>query len=409
MMLTRRSLTFGTLAGAAVATLAPEGLLPTAEAATGSTSDSPQVVLDWERIVFRTVYTDTATPIPVGVPVLGFVSVALHRAATRSAHVGASSETAAVATAAHDVLVHYYPAQAPQLAADLAASLAGIGPASRSKGARIGARAAADMLASRVGDHYLDLSFHYSKTPGPGVWQPNPGATDMLAPWLGSLRPLFVDRPVPVAGPYATSAAYAVEYDEVRRLGSVSSAERSPAQTATAQFFNSNSATMVGDALIRYLELHPIGLLATARMFAMMHGAMTDSAIRVWGLKRDVGFWRPSQAVAGADTDNNPATAPEAGWAPLVPNPNYSDYVSGHAGLTGPACEVIRRTLGEDTALELRSVNSPTPRVYGHLSEIEYDAFNARIWSGLHFRRAMVDGYDIAHRTAERVMDVFGV
>src|SRR4029079_14405594 len=88
--------------------------------------------------------------------------------------------------------------------------------------------------------------------------------------------------------------------------------------------------------------------------------------------------------------------------------PNYSDYVSGHAGLTGPACQVIRRTLGEDTVLELRSVHSPSPRVYAHLSDIEHDAFNARIWSGLHFRRAMVDGYDIAHRTAERVMEASG-
>ena len=166
---------------------------------------------------------------------------------------------------------------------------------------------------------------------------------------------------------------------------------------------------MVGDALIRHLETQPLDLLGTSRLFAMIHGAMTDSAIRVWGLKRDVGFWRPSQAIAGADTDGNADTAPETGWAPLVPNPNYSDYVSGHAGLTGPACEVIRRTLGENTALELRSVNSPTPRVYGHLSEIEHDAFNARIWSGLHFRRAMVHGYDIGHRTAERVMDAFGV
>ena len=68
--------------------------------ATGSSPDGPQVVLDWERILFRTVYS--ATPIPVGVPVLGFVSVALHRAATRSAHVAAGSETAAVATAAHN-------------------------------------------------------------------------------------------------------------------------------------------------------------------------------------------------------------------------------------------------------------------------------------------------------------------
>ena len=54
-------------------------------------------------------------------------------------------------------------------------------------------------------------------------------------------------------------------------------------------------------------------------------------------------------------------------------------------------------------------MNSPTPRVYAHLSELEYDAFHARIWSGLHFRKAMVDGYDIAHRTAERVMSAFGV
>jgi hypothetical protein len=408
MLLTRRSVTLGSLAGAAAAALLPDALTAEAHAAGGS-GDDPQVVLDWERIVFRTVYSDTPTPVPVGVPVLGFVSLSMHRAALRSAHVGASSEVAAVATAAHDVLVHYYPGQAAQLATDLTASLAGIGPHRRAKGARIGARTATDLIASRVGDHYLDPSFHYSKTPGPGVWQPNPGATDMLAPWLGSLRPLFVSSPVPVSGPYAlTSNAYATEYDEVRRLGSVASIDRTPEQTATALFFNSNSATAVGDALIRYLELAPLDLLGTTRLFAMIHGAMTDSAIRCWGLKRDVGFWRPSQAVAGADTDGNPATVSEAGWAPLVANPNYSDYVSGHACLTGPAVEVIRRTLGEGTALEIRSVNSPTPRVYAHLTELEHDAFNARIWSGLHYRKAMVDGYDIAHRTAERVMQVFG-
>jgi hypothetical protein len=28
----------------------------------------------------------------------------------------------------------------------------------------------------------------------------------------------------------------------------------------------------------------------------------------------------------------------------------------------------------------------------------------ARIWSGLHFRKAMEDGYDLGHRTARRVL-----
>src|SRR3954464_1474652 len=57
---------------------------------------SAQVVLDWERISFRTVYTDGLTAVPVGVPVLGFTSVAMYRATLNSSHQHRSSEPAAV-------------------------------------------------------------------------------------------------------------------------------------------------------------------------------------------------------------------------------------------------------------------------------------------------------------------------
>ena len=97
-----------------------------------------------------------------------------------------------MATAAHDVLVHYYPGPGPQLAADLAASLAGIDPAARSKGARIGAKAAAGPAREPGGRPLPRPVVPLLKAPGPGVWQPNPGTTDMLAPWLGSLRPLVL-------------------------------------------------------------------------------------------------------------------------------------------------------------------------------------------------------------------------
>ncbi|MGI8645743.1 MAG: vanadium-dependent haloperoxidase [Nocardioides sp.] len=367
--------------------------------------ESPQVVLDWERILLRTVYTDGGTPIPNGVPLLGFTSLAMYDAATTAAHRGRSSETAAVATAAHDVLLHYFPAAGPKIGADLATSLTSVSDArARLKGARIGRAAAADLLASRVGDGYADPTIHYTRQPGVGVWQPTPPATDMLGAWIGSLRPLVVDQPTEVAGPDPlTSAAYAMDDDEVRRLGGTGSVDRTPAETATALFYTANAATMVGDAVVRRLESRPIGLVDTARIFAGMHAAMTDAVITCWRLKRDVGFWRPSQAISGAAADGNPATAPEPGWTPLVPNPPYSEYVSGHACLTAPAVEVIRRTLGEDTTLELRSVTAPT-RVYTQLSHLEYDAFRARIWSGLHFRTAMRDGYAIGHDTAARVL-----
>jgi hypothetical protein len=66
--------------------------------------------------------------------------------------------------------------------------------------------------------------------------------------------------------------------------------------------------------------------------------------------------------------------------------------------------EVIRRTLGERTSLVLHSYATGADRTYATIGAIEQDAFNARIWSGLHFRRAMIDGYAIAHRTADQVM-----
>jgi hypothetical protein len=376
-----------------------------------SPQDSAKVVLDWERILFSTVYP--ATPIPSGVPILGFTSTAMYDAAETSARRGRSSETAAVATAAHDVLVHYVPAAKAALDTHLATSLATVQDTrAREKGMRIGREAAADMLASRRGDGYGDPDVHYTLPPGVGVWQPTPGQPpigDMLGAWIGRLRPLMVDPHSPIDGPDPlTSAEYAADYNEVRLYGGTAPTLRTQAQTDIATFFNSNSAVMVGDALVRRLEVHPMGVVDTARIFAAMHASMTDSLIQCWRLKLDGGFWRPFQAINSTLDDGNPATAPQPGWAPLLPQPPYPEYVSGHGCLTSPAVHVIRETLGEDTPLELRSVNPPpsgSSRVYTQLAHIEYEAFHARIWGGFHFRDGMVDAYIIGHDTAERVLD----
>ncbi len=399
------------LTTALLATAPSAATAAAAAAAEPGPADSPRVVkaqmlLNWERIAFRTVYTDAATPVPVGVPVLGFTSLAMHRAvqASLSRH-RSSSERAAVAAAAYRVLQHYYPALRGKLGADRAASLASVrsGPAKRF-GVKVGKRAARGVLRERVGDHYLDSTIHYVLPPGVGVWQPAAAGGDMLGAWIGSLRHLVVKEPVKVDGPDAlTSSAYTAQFEEVKSLGRAGSTTRSVAQTQTAQFFNFNAPSQLGDALIRYLERRPLSLSATARLFAAVHVAQTDSLIQCWRLKRDVGFWRPTQAVRDAELDGNPATSEDNTWSPLIPAPPYSDYVSGHGCLTSPAVEVIRQTLGERTVLWLTHPTLPA-RHYPRLSDWEDDAFNARIWGGLHFRTAMVDAYRIGHITARRVL-----
>ncbi|WP_107773783.1 vanadium-dependent haloperoxidase [Nocardioides sediminis] len=404
----RRSLTLPALA---LCLLAPALLGPPVSGAAAPArhrTDDASVVLAWERIAMATVYP--ATPIPSGVPILGFTSIAMYDAAKASARRSHSSETAAVATAAHGVLAHYVPTAKATLDTQLATTLAGV-PDGRAedKGVWLGRWAAARMIERRKHDGYGDPTIHYTLAAGPGIWQPAPPATDMLVPWLGSLDPLVLHRPIRLDGPdELTSTAYARDYEEVRTTGAATGSVRTAEQTTIAQFFNSNSVTMVVDALLRHLEKQPLPLLDTARLIARIHAAQTDSVIEAWRLKRDVGFWRPSEAIAGAATDGNSRTQPQAGWTPLVANPNYSDYVSGHASVTSPAVEMIRLTLGEATSLELRSTNTlidPAARVrtYADLTSIEYDAFHARIWAGLHFADAMDDGYLLGHLTARKV------
>ena len=375
--------------------------------------DPSSVILDWECTSMLTVYGPFAaaprTPIPVGVLHLGFVSLAMHDAVERSAGRAHSSEAAAAATAAHDVLVEYFPTSAADLDAALAASLADV-PDGRDEvaGTRVGASVAIRMIARRKHDGRGDTGIHYRKPLEPGFWQPTPPTAeggDMLAPWLGSVDPLVLKELVPLDGPDAlTSDDYTEDYDEVLRLGSVDSVERTPFQTDTARFYNSNSAVMVGEGLIGLLQHEPLGLRDTARLFAVMHGAMADSVIKAWELKRDVGFWRPFQAIRDWALDGNPDTGPwPTEWRPLIPNPPYSDYVSGHASLTAPAVETIRMMLGEDTGLTLHSYATGGDRTYDDLTTIEDEAFHARIWGGLHFRDAMEDGYELGHETARRV------
>jgi hypothetical protein len=364
------------------------------------------VAVAWQRTAIRTIFSETVpTPAPpVGAMYLSFMSLAMHDAARRTEAGGTHAAAAAVATAAHDVLYEYFPASRARLDADLATSLDRIHDGrGETLGVRVGEAAADRMIASRVGDGRGDASVVYSKTPGIGVWQPAPGGVMAIA-WLAFLDPVVDVSPVVLDGPDPLgSAAYARDYEEVRTVGSTVPGPRTGEQTAIAQFFARNPVLEYRDALCRYLDAEPLGLLPTTRLFARIDAAQVTAFIQTWRLKYDAGFWRPFQAIAQADTDGNPATTAQVGWTPLVPNPAYSDYTSGHAAATAPFAEILRQTLGDDVPLLLRS--GGVERSYATLSALEHDALHARIWGGLHFRDAMEDGYLLGHTVAAQVID----
>ena len=364
--------------------------------------------MDWQRTAARTIYTERNTPVPVGTLYLAFTSLAVHDAARKAQRKGTHAAAAAVAQAAHDVLDHYLSASGDALDADLDTSLALIPDGAKEDAGRdIGAAAAAAMIESRQDDGRGDMGILYDKDPGLGIWQPAPGGAMALA-WLGFVDPVVDVDLVALDGPdWVDTPEYAVDYEEVRLYGSVDSTMRTVEQTATARFFAPNAPLMYRVATCDLLDAEPLGLLPTTRLFAQIDAAVATALIETWRLKYDIGFWRPFEAIAKGGDDGNGGTNVHEGpgpWVPLIANPSYSDYTSGHAGGTSPFAEVMRRTFGDDTPLVLKL--GTVERSYATLSDLEDDALNSRIWGGLHFRDAMDDGYHLGHTTAVQVMRV---
>ncbi|MGA5500203.1 vanadium-dependent haloperoxidase [Streptomyces umbrinus] len=383
-------------------------LVGTAQAAPRPAAADPAVITEWNAVAVRTIFAEAQQAPPVGQLYLGFVSIAVHDAVSAvdgtyapyakqpRAHRHASPQAAA-ATAAYEVLSHYFPASAQALGSDYAASLAkipeGVG---RTHGIRAGKAAAATLVRLRTGDgRNADVTLNV--TPAPGVWRPTPPAfAPMAVPWLGFVRPLLLKSPTQIRlpGPDAlNSKAYARDVAEVKAMGAASGSARTPAQTETALFWNDNVPRQYQAAFRDLATRRHLDLDDSARMFALLNASAADAAIACWRGKYDHAYWRPITAIRLADTDGNPATTPDPAWSPLVATPPYPEYPSGHACLTGPTTAGLSHLFGaRHIDLRVDSAVTGTTRHYTTAKALNQETMSARIWLGFHFRKAMTDG-----------------
>ena len=160
---------------------------------------------------------------------------------------------AAASQAAHDVLVALNPTNAAVYNADLAASLALVPDgAAKTRGIATGAAFASAAVASRSADGSTAV-VTYTTTGAPGDWRPTPPsfAPASLPQW-GNVTPFLLTsgsqfRPGPP--PALGSAAYTAAYNEVKVIGSATSATRTADQTAAAKFWASGNASQAWERI----------------------------------------------------------------------------------------------------------------------------------------------------------------
>jgi hypothetical protein len=338
-----------------------------------------------------------------------------------------ASEDAAAATAAFGVLSNIV-ATVPNLsdtartttlqslATQYANALAGIpdGPF-KAQGIAAGNAAAEAMIAARQDDGRFGPSQWVPNT-APGHWWPqvDPTTGQLIldpTPWAGGVKPFLMQTSSQfrTAGPNAlSSAAWAKDFNEVKALGAVNSAVRTPEQTYIARWWQSSAIASWNAVASDLVARNGLDIADSARLFAMENLSGADAAINCWNDKYHWDFWRPWNAIPRAAEDGNPATEPEPGWTALITAP-YPEHPSGHLCFDASHTRVLQMFFGDviEGGYQITSSSGflgptdPRTRTFDSFSQALAEIVEARIWAGLHYRTADLQAEALGNNVAD--------
>ncbi|MBX9859653.1 MAG: phosphatase PAP2 family protein [Sphingomonas sp.] len=315
-----------------------------------------------------------------------------------------ASLDAAIAYAAHDVLIALYPTQQARIDLLLSSDVSRIGgsAASIDAGKIVGQAAAAAILARRSADgsQVSEVQFGaggrvasgtttYFGQPvnnGNGLafnWSPDPltpGATPgsvnglaLGANW-GAVTPFVLARgdqfrapPPPMPG----TVAYRAGWNEVKAIGASSDTAGSTATAATkfiGNYWGYDGAPLLGTPPRLYMQIAiqlaknngVTGVAELSRYLAMVATSMGDAGIAAWDSKYFYNYWRPVTGIRRGTEDGDAQTGADAAWKPvgisvlnttnpILATPPFPAYVSGHATFGAAVFETIRGFIPNNT------------------------------------------------------------
>jgi hypothetical protein len=381
------------------------------------------IVVDWNQTMVAAFATANVPPAPanrLGAVVQSAVFDAVNGIEKRYTpiHVPATgpadaSPQSAAASAAHEALVKLFPGQSSSLDAAFAASLRSIGDEEDgnaiAQGVAWGNSVADAIIAWRSADGFSTTPPPYTFRTTPGAWQPTPGGSGPPKfRTLATTTPFALTSPSqfrPSGPPSLTSQHYARDFNEVKTIGALNSAQRTPFQTQTALFWQADSPVAAWDQVADSLTLqHHFNVLRSARLLALVNISIADAIIAVFEAKNHFDTWRPVTAIVDAALDGNPNTIADPAWLPLVTNPYFQEYPSAHSGTSSAAGAALASVFGDETSFTVTSAGLPgVTRSFNSFSDGVAQVADARVFAGIHFRFSCDDAITMGGQIAAYV------
>jgi hypothetical protein len=234
----------------------------------------------------------------------------------------------------------------------------------------------------------------YTPPVGPGLWAPTPpGFQPALQPYWGANRCLAIasgatcppgNHPLYSEDPGSAFFREALEtYEAVRML--------TPEQEKVARFWADdpgNTATPPGHTIsitTQVLRQEDATLAGAAEAYAKIGIAVCDAFVACWYQKYVYNLLRPVTYIQRLI---------DQGWSPLLTTPPFPEYTSGHSVQSGAGFQVLTDLFGEEYAFvdHTHDERGLQPRSFGSFLEAAEEAAISRLYGGIHFRAAIVNG-----------------
>ena len=214
-----------------------------------------------------------------------------------------------------------------------------------------------------------------------------------LLPEWGNNRTFVIPSgatcPTPGNPPFSTDpeSQFYEEAKEVYDTGK----NATPEQTAIARFWSDDpmlSMTPPGhwvSIALQVADRANLSLDDTVDLLARMGVAMSDAFVGCWHAKYTYNLVRP---ITYIKKNIDPK------WEPILNTPPFPEYPSGHSTVSGAMDAVMTAFFGENYAFEdnTGSPDGRNPRNFKSFHEAAEEAGISRMFGGIHFHSAIVDG-----------------
>lgn len=338
---------------------------------------------------------------------------------------------AAVAQAAHDVIVHAYGTLNPpanftppevQNYIDnlLAESLNAIeNGEAKEKGIELGKAAAKAIIDKRANDGSENITYTLPEGTGPGEYRwtfpfnipglPIYGTVDAVGWQLVTPFSMTSGHQFRPGAPYGqtnlalavTTQQYIDDYNEIKHLGCATCNDRTTDQTMLAKFWAGSSPlgwnTIARNIMAQYKNMDAWSVV---RLLTQVQIAQADTYIASADAKFHYYFWRPITAIQLNNLGTTPGTTGDPEWSVTAyVTPPAPDYPSAHAATGAAAAEVIKRFFNKDD-FSFTLASSAVPgfpsenitRSFTSLSQAADENAISRMYLGIHFRNSCMVG-----------------